>query len=158
MGSGIYRAIEGRGRQMKGHGEKLTRKQEALMSALLLTPTLADAAHTASIGEVTAWRWLKDPTVQEAYREARRAAVQHAITQVQRATGKAVETLRNVMQDADTPASARVSAAKVILEIGPPVANGQFVAVRDRSFRVRLCQGPTTQSLIDLGYQKGFPF
>jgi hypothetical protein len=42
--------------------------------------------------------------------------VQQAITQVQRATGEAVETLRSVMQDAEAPASARVSAAKAILE------------------------------------------
>jgi hypothetical protein len=101
---------------MKGHGEKLSRKQEALISALLLAPTLADAAHTAGIGEVTAWRWLKDPAFQTAYREARRAVVQQAITQVQRATGEAVETLRSVMQDTTAPASAKVSAAKTILE------------------------------------------
>lgn len=101
---------------MKGHGEKLSRKQEALISALLLAPTLADAAHTAGIGEVTAWRWLKDPAFQTAYREARRAVVQQAITQVQRATGDAVETLRSVMQDTTAPASARVAAAKAVLE------------------------------------------
>src|SRR5437879_4834946 len=95
------RTNEGRGRQMKGqgHGEKLSRKQEALISALLLAPTLADAAHIAGIGEVTAWRWLKEPTVQAAYREARRAVVQHAIVQLQRAAGEAVETLRSVMQN-----------------------------------------------------------
>ena len=101
---------------MKGHGEKLSRKQEALISALLTTPTLADAAHTAGIGEVTAWRWLKDATFQAAYREARRQVVQQAIVQVQQATGEAVETLRQVMQAADAPASAKVSAAKTILE------------------------------------------
>src|SRR5712691_8658616 len=101
---------------MKGHGEKLARKQEALISALLLAPTLAVAAHTAGIGEVTAWRWLKEPTFQAAYREARRAVVQHAIAQVQRATATAVSTLESVMQDPEAPASARVSAAKAILE------------------------------------------
>ena len=42
--------------------------------------------------------------------------VQHAITQVQRATREAVETLRTVRQDADASASARVSAAKAMLE------------------------------------------
>ena len=42
--------------------------------------------------------------------------VQHAITQVQRATGEAVETLRRVMHDAEAPAGAKVSAAKAILE------------------------------------------
>ena len=101
---------------MKGHGEKLSRKQEALISALLTAPSLADAAQTAGIGEVTAWRWLKDATFQAAYREARRAVVQHAITQVQQATGEAVETLRRVMQDPEAPASAKVSAAKNILD------------------------------------------
>jgi hypothetical protein len=34
------------------------------------------------------------------------------MTQVQRATGEAVETLRAVMQNTEAPASARVSAAK----------------------------------------------
>ena len=95
---------------------KLTRKQEALISALLTAPSLAAAAQTAGIGEVTAWRWLKEPTFQTAYRDARRAVVQQAITQVQQATGEAVETLRGVMQDAEAPASARVSAAKAVLE------------------------------------------
>src|SRR4029453_10696766 len=110
---------------MKGHGEKLSRKQEALISALLTAPRLADAAQTAGIGEVTAWRWLKDATFQTAYRAARRAVVQHAITQVQQATGEAVETLRSVMQDAEAPASARVSAAKAVLE----------TAIKGRCFR-----------------------
>ena len=36
--------------------------------------------------------------------------------QVQQATGEAVATLRQVMQTADAPASAKVSAAKTILE------------------------------------------
>src|SRR5215831_5264512 len=102
---------------MKGHGEKLSRKQEALISALLTAPTLADAAQTAGIGEVTAWRWLKEPTFQTAYRDARRAVVQQAITQVQQATGEAVEVLRTVMHDPETPASVKVGAAKTILEI-----------------------------------------
>ena len=101
---------------MKGHGEKLSRKQDTFISALLTTPTLADAAHTVGIGEVTAWRWLKEPTVQTAYREVRRAVVTQAIAQVQRATGEAVETLRAVMQDPEAPASAKVSAARTILE------------------------------------------
>jgi len=96
---------------------KLTRKQEALISALLTAPSLAAAAQTAGIGEVTAWRWLKEPTFQTAYRDARRAVVQQAITQVQQATGEAVETLRTVMQDPEAPASAKVSAAKNILDM-----------------------------------------
>jgi hypothetical protein len=42
--------------------------------------------------------------------------VQQAVVQVQHATGTAVHTLLTVMQDANAPASAKVSAAKTILE------------------------------------------
>jgi len=102
---------------MSGHGEKLSRKQEQGIRALLLQPTLVDAATAIGVDERTLRRWLRDDAVfQMAYREARRAVVQHAIVQVQRATGEAVETLRSVMQDAEASASARVSAAKAILE------------------------------------------
>lgn len=96
---------------------KLTRKQEALISALLTAPRLTDAVQQVHISEVTAWRWMKQDAFQQAYREARRAVVQYAVTQVQRATGEAVETLRAIMQDVHAPASARVSAAKTVLEM-----------------------------------------
>src|SRR5215831_5635195 len=101
---------------MKAHGEKLSRKQELALAALLTCSAITDAAKQCGIGEVTLHRWLKDATFQAAYREARRAVVQHAITQVQQATGEAVETLRRVMQDPEAPASAKVSAAKNILD------------------------------------------
>src|SRR5262245_63304457 len=101
---------------MAGHGEKLSHKQEQTIAALLTVPNLADAAHHAGIGERTLLRWLKETAFQASYREARRQVVQQAIVQVQRATREAVETLRSVMQDAEAPASAKVSAAKTILE------------------------------------------
>ena len=102
---------------MSGHGEKLSRKQEQGIRALLLQPTLVDAATAIGVDERTLRRWLRDDAVfQRAYREARRQVVQQAIVQVQQATGEAVETLRQVMQAADAPASAKVSAAKTILE------------------------------------------
>jgi len=101
---------------MIGHGEKLSRKQDQAITALVTCPSITEAAAQCELAEVTFRRWLKQDGFQAAYREARRAVVQHAITQVQRATGEAVETLRNVMQDAEAPASARVSAARVVLE------------------------------------------
>ena len=95
---------------------KLSRKQELAISALLTCPTLLAAAQQCGLAEVTLHRWLKGAAFQAAYREARRAVVQHAMTQLQQATGEAVDTLRAVMQDAEAPASAKVSAAKAILE------------------------------------------
>lgn len=128
---------------MKGHGEKLSRTQEALISALLLAPTLGDAAHAAGIGEVTAWRWLKDAAFQTAYREARRAVVQQAITQVQRATGEAVETLRVVMQNPEAPASAKVSAAKAILETAVKAVELEDLEARIAALEVQSQEWPT---------------
>jgi hypothetical protein len=101
---------------MSGHGEKLSHKQERAIAALLAAPSVTAAAQQIEVNENTLLRWLKDAAFQSAYRDARRAVVQHAIAQVQRATGEAVETLRNVMQDLEAPASARVSAAKAMLE------------------------------------------
>ena len=101
---------------MTGHGEKLSRKQEQAITALVLCASLTEAAAQCGLAEVTLRRWLKQDGFQQAYRDARRQVVQQAIVQVQRATGEAVETLRGVMQGTDAPASAKVSAAKTILE------------------------------------------
>ena len=101
---------------MIGHGEKLSRKQDQAITALVTCPSITEAAAHCELAEVTLRRWLKQDGFQAAYREARRAVVQHAIVQVQQATGDAVETLRNVMQAPEAPASARVSAARVVLE------------------------------------------
>ena len=68
---------------MKGHGEKLSRKQEQAIANLLVAPTIATAAQQTGIGEPTLYRWLKDENFQTAYRTARRQVVQHAIVQVQ---------------------------------------------------------------------------
>jgi hypothetical protein len=95
----------------------LTPRQEQSITALLVQGSLQAAAEVSGIHEKTLRRWLRDDAAfQRAYREARRQVVQHAIVQVQQATGEAVETLRKVMQAVDAPASAKVSAAKTILE------------------------------------------
>jgi hypothetical protein len=102
---------------MSGHGEKLSRKQEATISALLTQGTLAEAASLAGIGEATLRRWLQRDDFQAAYRRARREAVSQAVAHVQRVSGEAVDTLRTIMNDDEKPASARVTAARVILEM-----------------------------------------
>lgn len=95
----------------------LTRKQDRAILALLTSSTLQDAAKVAGIGEATLWRWLQQEDFQEAYQDARRQAVNQAITRLQQATGEAVETLRNIAKDDEAKDSARVTAARVILEL-----------------------------------------
>ena len=102
---------------MAAPDEKLHGKQAAAIAALLSHRTIAEAAHQVGIGDRTLLRWLQEDRVfQAAYRTARRHVVQHAVAQVQQATSMAVATLEAIMQDAEAPASARVSAAKAVLD------------------------------------------
>ena len=50
-----------------GHGEKLTRKQEQAVAALLEQPTVLRAATVAGVSERTLRLWLKDPGFKAAY-------------------------------------------------------------------------------------------
>ena len=102
---------------MTGHGEKLTRKQESAIAALISEPTVLQAAEKTGVGESTLWRWMKESGFRSAYRQARREVVDRAVGRVQDACAEAVETLRAVMQDSNAPASSRVTAAKSVLEI-----------------------------------------
>jgi len=101
---------------MKGHGEKLTRKKEQAIVALLSHASIPDAARSIGIAEVTLWRWLQRQDFRAEYQKARREAVGRAIDHVQRAAAGAVETLEAVMGDREAPASSRVSAAKTVLD------------------------------------------
>ena len=78
---------------MSGHGEKLSRRQEAAVSALLGEATISAAAERAGLGEATLRRWLRRPDFQSAYRAARRAVVEAAIGRLQQASGRAVACL-----------------------------------------------------------------
>ena len=99
---------------MAGHGEKLGRKQEEVIAALLTQRNLEEAARAASIGTRTLLRWMKLPQFQAAYREARRAAFGQATARLQQATGAAASTLLKIMVDPGTPASVRVRAAESV--------------------------------------------
>ena len=103
---------------MTGHGEKLSRNKEKAISALLSQPSIPEAAKVVGIGERTLWRWLKLESFMESYRKARREVVQQAIALVQGGLSEAVRTLQNVLNDDKAPASARVSAARVMIDMG----------------------------------------
>ncbi len=99
---------------MKGHGEKLSRKQEQAIAALLSAPTIKDAAKACGVSEVSLWRWLQLPDFAAAYRAARRQVVERAVSELQAATGEAVETLKRNLHCEQ--ASVEIRAAQIILE------------------------------------------
>ena len=78
---------------MKGHGQKLTRKQDVAILALLSEPTHARAAAKVRISESTLHRWLHLPEFLAAYRAARSRMVEGAIATLQRLGTNAVVAL-----------------------------------------------------------------
>ena len=103
---------------MKGHGEKFTRRMETAIVGLLTQPTLDEAAKHAGVSGPTLWRWMQEPSFQMEYRKARRQAMGQAVAQLQQASSAAVKALREIIQNSDVTASARVTAARTVLEIG----------------------------------------
>jgi len=96
--------------------ENLTPKQARFLAALLTEPTVEEAARKATVAHTTAYRWLREAPFRATYRTARREAVLQATAQLQAATGKAVRTLVGVLDDPAALASAKVAAARTILE------------------------------------------
>ena len=114
---------------MKGHGEKRSRKAEQFIAALLTEPTVEAAAKKAGIGDVTAWRWMKDRAFADQYREARREAMRHTTARLQGAALESVDALREIQRSGESE-SARVSAARTILEQALKAADPEGVQQR----------------------------
>jgi hypothetical protein len=99
---------------MVGHGQKLGRKKEAAIAALLSHRNVDEAAQAVDVGATTLWRWLKLSQFQAEYRKARRDAFSQSIARLQQGTAAAATTLLKTMIDPATPASVRVRAAEAI--------------------------------------------
>ncbi len=108
----------------------ISRKQDAAIGALLSQPTISAAAESVGIGEATLRRWLKDRDFLAAYRAARREAVSQAVGHLQGACSVAVLALTDISQDVNSPASARVSAARTVLELALKGVELEDLAVR----------------------------
>src|SRR5262245_36089710 len=100
----------------EGHGEKLSRKQELAIEALLSEATIVAAAAKAGLGEKTLRRWIQRRSFADAYRIAREKAFANALANLRAASQDAVETLRIALSHPSGPL--RVRAATAILELG----------------------------------------
>src|SRR5262245_60449466 len=76
-----------------GHGDKLPRKQEAAISALLTAASITSAAAQVGVSEKTLRNWLKRPGFAAAYAAARHEVLDRTVIWMLAATGKAVRTL-----------------------------------------------------------------
>lgn len=99
-------------------GEKLSKRKEMAIAVLLTTPTLQEASKKIGVSYSTLWRWLQDPSFQKALKEAKKQAVAQATSTLSKICHESVLTLQEIMNDKTAPASARVSAAKTVLDSG----------------------------------------
>src|SRR5262249_6596386 len=99
---------------MAGHGEKLTRKQEVAVAALLSEPTIKRAAERVGVGEKTLRLWLDDPGFKRSFAEARRQILTVAVARLVDGTSEAVTTLREALTT--EKASDRIAAARTLLD------------------------------------------
>jgi hypothetical protein len=99
---------------MVGHGEKLTRLQEAAIGALLANTSITKAAAAIHVNEKTLRTWLKQPHFQQAHQAARQEALQKTVDGLLARTEKALATLdRGMDGEASVP---EIRAAAIILD------------------------------------------
>lgn len=94
----------------------LPAKQELALRAVISHATLKEAALASGVSETTLWRYMQDEAFSRRLREARRDAVNHAVIRLQRASSDAVTVLHDLMKKEDAPASARITAARTVLD------------------------------------------
>ncbi|MCW5976851.1 MAG: hypothetical protein KIT09_02180 [Bryobacteraceae bacterium] len=95
---------------------ELTVSREQALLALLATGNVEKAAKRCGLSRTTLFRFLKDPEFRRVYRQARRELVEEAVTELQRGAIDASTALRAIVTNRKASASARVQAAKTILE------------------------------------------
>jgi hypothetical protein len=95
--------------------DKLGRRKEDAIVALLSTRSVEDAARACDTPVRTLYHWLSEPDFDKAYRAARRKAFGQATARLQHGASAAATTLLKVMVDAETPAATRVRAAECVL-------------------------------------------
>jgi hypothetical protein len=124
--------------------------QGRALAALLSCATVAEAAKKARLSEATLYRYLRGETFRAAYRRARADVVDHAITQLQRDCATASKTLREVCEDVKAPASARVAAARTIID-----GAVRAVELQDLGARVEALEAAQREGAGDESRKKG---
>ena len=98
-------------------GPKISHHQDRAIAALLIAPTIAEAAQAAGVNVRTLERWLSESEdFQAAYREARRRVLDGTVAELQKAGTDAVAALKRNLTCGKPPTEVR--AAVAILTLG----------------------------------------
>jgi hypothetical protein len=110
----------------------LSRRQQQALLALVEQPSLKRAAAQAGVGERSLQRWMsEDAAFRAEYQKLKKELMGNAILRLQKSAADAVECLTDVMHDVvDSPASARVAAAREILQQALRVMEAEMLEQR----------------------------
>jgi len=92
-----------------------TVSNEEIIAALMNSSTLAQAAQAAGISSRALYDRMKDPEFRAAYRIEKAAIVRQAAQNLNGRIAGAVDTIAEIMQDADANPAIRLQAAQTIL-------------------------------------------
>ena len=93
------------------------RKDKAL-AALLAYPTHEQAAEAAGIAPRTLRLYLQDEEFRQAYDKRKRQLIALATTQLQQSLTDAIQALRDIIDSTTASDSAKIAAARVLLDHG----------------------------------------
>ncbi len=94
---------------------EITEKQQNAIVALVAGKTRAEVAKLVRVSETTIYNWLADANFSKRLGDARRYVYHESLESLKDAAGDAVRNLRNICNDGEASASARVSASVAIL-------------------------------------------
>jgi molybdenum-dependent DNA-binding transcriptional regulator ModE len=101
---------------LSGWREKKMENDERILSALLTSGTIAEAAKKCGLSERTIYRRIADVGFRAEWRSARRALVESAVGLIQSGMNRAAQTLLDSLDD--EKAAIRVRASNLVLERG----------------------------------------
>lgn len=85
-----------------------------MISALLSSPSIKEAAKVTGVGETTLHNRMKKPEFAKAYRLARMEMMRTYTAALQVHLGSAIQTITEIMGNKNNPAQVRLNAAELI--------------------------------------------
>jgi len=93
-------------------------KKEIVLAALLVNPTVREAAASVGIPETTAYNHLRDPEFATEYKQRKRQVVGEASDYLQSQLNAAAQVITGIMNDSKVSARTRLEAARAVMEFG----------------------------------------
>lgn len=116
-----------------------------ILAALLVCNSKKEAAAYAGVCEKTLWSYLQDPDFKAEYEEAKKTLIRDASEQIQRSLEPSITALRTIATDEKAGKTARVQAARSLLEYGLKLA--EYTSLEDRVAALEKERGVDVQSV-----------